>query len=428
MSLILEFISTFLITIIQVFCWYKMLDTIRYPKKIFLIGIIILSLISLINYNINNSYLKIISIMIVAVLFCKLFFKQQIKNCLVVVTITEIFVILLDGLFGIIIFIIFNENSMDLLERFGGTFIADIVISISIFLLAYYNILTILYNNIFKFMKKIAFYQILILSIIIILCSSLAFAITYYNKNIYISMIFNFVIIILYFIIIMFILKLKNKNQLISERYNNMINNLQVQEEMISECRICNHESKNQLRTIKNMTNNKKIISYIESILKEKTYLNNIVINEVYRIPSGGLRGLIYNKIVDMKQKNINYSLVVDRKVNQKLINLIKIDDIIEICKLLGIFIDNAIEESLNNSKKQIDISLYVIDDEFILDISNIYNKNYMDKTFKSRKGINRGFGLKLAKRIVMNNDNIIHNTLIKEDIFQQRIIYKILK
>ena len=101
-----------------------------------------------------------------------------------------------------------------------------------------------------------------------------------------------------------------------------------------------------------------------------------------------------------------------------------------DICRIIGIILDNAIEATikLNEENKEILISMY-IDEYFIIEISNrfigeidinkIFNKGYTTK----EKG--HGYGLNLLRKIVNENDNIINEVKVTNNIFTQIIKIK---
>ena len=128
------------------------------------------------------------------------------------------------------------------------------------------------------------------------------------------------------------------------------MNELEEYERIIKEYRIINHENKNQLSTIKGLTSNKKVKKYIDEILNYKDTENEMLIKQALLIPTGGLRGLIYSKLIVMKNKNINYLLNIDKKINNKLMNNITSMKMLDICQIIGVYLDNSIEavENIN--------------------------------------------------------------------------------
>jgi len=200
---------------------------------------------------------------------------------------------------------------------------------------------------------------------------------------------------------------------------------------MMSKYRIENHKNKNLLLTIRAMIVNKEkdIPKYIDSIVKDKYEDNEKLLLQMNVIPSGGLRATIYSEILKIKDNKINYYLNIDKRL--KTIDLIEMDtdQTIDICKIIGVFIDNAIEEVKKLKTKNIEISLYLEDDKLNIKVSNNYkDKINIDKIFDAgytTKGKGHGFGLALVKKITENNQKIVNRIEISKDVFSQIISIK---
>ena len=152
--------------------------------------------------------------------------------------------------------------------------------------------------------------------------------------------------------------------------------------------------------------------------------------NETYKLPEGGIRGLIYSKILIMREKNIECNLNVDKRITIKLLYNISDNDIVDICQILGVFIDNAMEECYRIDKKEIQITLHIQNNCLIIEISNYHNRDYksINKSIqiKSTKGKGHGYGLQLVKRLIENNKKLRNERLISKEIFTQKLIIDI--
>jgi two-component system sensor histidine kinase AgrC len=179
-------------------------------------------------------------------------------------------------------------------------------------------------------------------------------------------------------------------------------------ERILDNDRINKHEILNNLLILKSFKN-KNTKEYEETLnLIIKEYENkdkNLFVN-LYNLPAG-LKGLLYYKVYEMKNFNINVFLNISNKVIPK---LEKIDskNFAKLCKILGIVLDNAKEASENSEDKNIAIDIYKENKKIVIyvenstkndvEISKIYEKNY------STKGKDRGLGLYIAKEIVNNS------------------------
>ena len=101
-----------------------------------------------------------------------------------------------------------------------------------------------------------------------------------------------------------------------------------------------------------------------------------------------------------------------------------------DICRIVGIIIDNAIEETskIDEKNKEIIISMYT-DEYFIIEVSNRFKSNIdLNNIYKkgyTTKGKNHGYGLSLLKKIVDNNSRISNEISITNNIFTQMIKIK---
>ena len=98
--------------------------------------------------------------------------------------------------------------------------------------------------------------------------------------------------------------------------------------------------------------------------------------------------------------------------------------------RILGVFLDNAIEASLESEEKQIGLEAYInTNKEFKIIISNTYknkiDKNKIGEESFSTKGKNRGHGLLLVNQLVGKNKKFETKTDIQETIYIQTIIIK---
>jgi len=173
----------------------------------------------------------------------------------------------------------------------------------------------------------------------------------------------------------------------------------------------------------------KDIHKYIDSMVENKYNDDEKLFFDMSVIPSGGLRATIYSEVIKIIDNKIGYNLDIDKRI--KTIDLIELDTntIIDICKIIGVFIDNAIDEVKKLKKKNIQISLYLEDNKLCIKISNNYKgKIDIDKINNqgyTTKGNNHGYGLSLVKNIIDNNKTLEHKTEINSNSFSQVILIK---
>lgn len=253
-----------------------------------------------------------------------------------------------------------------------------------------------------------------------------------FNYNIIIILMTLLVMIALYTIIVIIMIKWFSQKNKIQAEYDILLTNLAEYENLLDIQRIVNHENKNQLLVIKGMINKNdlNIIEYIDSLIDTHYKDNDALIMKTNRIPSGGLKGLVYYKLLMMKDKNIDIYLDVSSRLrNLDFCNIsVKINQ--ELCKIVGVFLDNAIQAVETISDKKVIILIDYVDNNLFIKISNTYEGfielDKMDDKGYTTKGKGHGYGLSLVKSIVKNNDSFSNEKEINGRLFTQIVKLKI--
>jgi len=271
-------------------------------------------------------------------------------------------------------------------------------------------------------------YDRLIFFILIIL----ALIILFYNLALkYSSNIEYFVnILVMLFIIVLAAVNMYEhvKTQRTNDKYDNLLEYIQDFEEIVEKIQFDNHEHKNQLATLSYMKiENKEVQEYINNIIGNFNEINNIYMVDLKNIPKGPIKGILYYKIMIAKKNNILISIDTSKSIYKLLSNIRKNDEKL-FCNLIGIYLDNAIESSLESKEKVISIEFYVKNDLLNVVICNTFKttpdlKRIKEKGFSS-KGENRGKGLYFVDRMISINDAFTNETTIDNKYFSQRVIY----
>ncbi len=211
----------------------------------------------------------------------------------------------------------------------------------------------------------------------------------------------------------------KEKNQKKDiQLYANMI------EESLENMRAFKHDYRNTLMCISGYIASKNmegLETYFYENLVDDKYINNNMYG-IINIENIPLKGLINVKSSKASSLGINFNLNIENYIEDFILKEV------DICKIFGILIDNAIEASTESKEKIIDININEDNKKLIIHISNSYNlepnlNNIFIKGY-STKGRDRGLGLDIIKKIndkQYSNMNI--NTYIKDHLFNQEII-----
>ena len=216
------------------------------------------------------------------------------------------------------------------------------------------------------------------------------------------------------FIIASFVYVIYNKFQMqaIEDKYNESMEYVLRYEKIINEQGKKNHEYNNQLMVIKGYINKPERLSeYLDEVIGEHKTGQNYTVKQLGFLPDGGVKGLLYHKLSKMEDNNIKYYLYVDQNLKDKDIESFDLKTYRDLTKLLGVFLDNAIDAALKSEEKEIEVELKDKDDCLLLTISNTYDKNTdINKVGKSgftTKGVGHGFGFSIVKDIAKTNSEI---------------------
>lgn len=156
---------------------------------------------------------------------------------------------------------------------------------------------------------------------------------------------------------------------------------------------------------------------------EEDTIKRNMRLANLANLKITGIKGLILTKTLQAEKEGISVHIEIPDEIEELSMN------VIDISRILGIFLDNAIEANIeNNENKEIDIAIFhsmsgstliiienTISDNSIM-INQIFDEGY------STKGKNRGTGLSTVKSILKNYPNVMLNTDVNNGVFTQII------
>ena len=393
------------------------------------ISFIVLALVSMFVYN---NLLRFTIVAVLMIILIKFLFKQNLKIAVLTAAYTQILNFISEIIFSLLALFVFRiDFEVENISKFLTLF-ADIFVSISTVLIVKIKFVRGLYNTLSKIISKLNIKQILLGILPIVFIFNIYMDINYYKLSSIWAFILNYFTIYVIVIIVLVLAKKENEYAKIYDKYNTTLNSLKEYEDILDRYRISNHENKNQLLTIRNMIpkTNKKTINYIDTIIENKLKDDDKVMFEASKIPAGGLRGLIYSKVLLMKNKDIDYELEISNEI--KTVDLInKIDDqtMLDICKIIGVYLDNSIQEVESLKEKYINVEMFIENHSLLISISNNYNgKIELDKLENrgyTSKGKGHGYGLALAKKIIENNKKLSNEKSISRDVFAQTLKIK---
>lgn len=144
------------------------------------------------------------------------------------------------------------------------------------------------------------------------------------------------------------------------------------------------------------------------------------VLGKLAKLQIPEIKSLFYPKLLIAMNSQIE--TVIDIKDPITIINT----DYVDLIRILGVFLDNAIEAAMETSEKTLYVGLITVDNTTIIRICNscnpVENINKIYEINVSSKLGSRGIGLYNANLLIHKHSNIIHKTSCENHIFTQEL------
>ena len=427
-KMIEHFFGIIIITFANMYIWTKLLEKRPKIKSLkTIIVFVLMAVITLLNYFYNNQFIRILTITIVMAIFIKILMKEKINRAILASVTAQIIYMISEIIFAIIISTVFSLNANDIANTQFATLAANFAIVIIAIIIVNFPITVKFYKFLLRITSKVKNVHLVIFVFLVTLIANVLAMTVYYKVDFSYLLLFNTLLTLFCISIVFYSFRTKNNYIKVYDKYNTTLNSLKEYENILDRYRISNHENKNQLLTVRNMIskNNKKAIDYIDTIVENKLKDNDRVMVEASKIPTGGLRGLIYSKVLLMKKLKINYELEISNDV--RTVDLIsKIDDstMLDICKVIGVYLDNAIQSVEKLKSKYINIEMYLEESMLVISVSNNYKGiielDKIEDSGYTSKGSGHGYGLALTKEIIESNSKLSNEKSIAKDTFTQ--------
>lgn len=210
------------------------------------------------------------------------------------------------------------------------------------------------------------------------------------------------------------------KNELEYQKiYNKTLN------ELVDGLKTFKHDFANTLNSISGYISSNDLAGlkiYFNELYEDYVSVNtlNMVNSTIINNPS--IYGIVVSKLNSASSKGIKTNIDITTDLNDSSLK------IYELCKMLGILLDNAIEASYQSKNKQLTISMKydTISSNYIITISNSFEGNInLNDIFKkgySSKGENRGLGLWEVRNMTNKYKSVSIKTSTKDNIFIQEL------
>ena len=164
--------------------------------------------------------------------------------------------------------------------------------------------------------------------------------------------------------------------------------------------------------------------NYYENIIdhiNEEIENNDTNIGQLKNVHVREIKGLLASKLEKARQESIMTFVEVIVPIYNIHMNVLKM------CRILGILVDNAIEEAQLCNAPELRIALLYEESSLSIIVANTCRKNIpsQEKIFKrgfSTKGKGRGLGLSNLEEIISETDNLTIETIVEDGIFLQKL------
>lgn len=417
----------------SIFIWKTLYGTkIDFKNYKMYVFILITLFFMIFNYFYNLAFIRILVITFVLLICNKIIFRENAVKTIVSTILGQIIVNISDILFAVILVVFLKYDVSYIHSNIFGNLLANVLVGLISMIIVKFNFVVLFYNKLVNISTRVRSITLMNFSLLLVISINILLALIYYKVNSIYVIIINFTLILVYSFIVYKTINERNNSLMVKAENNSLLESLSEYENMLDRQRIDNHENKNQLLIIKNMIkkDDKDVIQYIDTIVTDQKEDDEVLYTKVKTIPSGGLQGIIYQKMLVIKDRNIEFSIDVSRDVRKINLDNFSMNDNYKLCKIIGVFLDNAIEESVKVDDKKIIISLYEEDEKLIIEVSNkfdgVIDLDSIDNEGYTTKGDGHGYGLSLVKRIISESDVFINERQINNNIFKQVIKVKV--
>lgn len=428
-KIIADILGGIIMAIANIYMWHKLHnEKINFKNyKVYLVGIV-LSIFLILNFYFINSYIKILTLIIIMTL-CNYFLFPKEKNANIVVPIIGEFILIIsEVIISILFFIMLKIEGNDLLTLYAGTVIGNFTIGLNSVLLVNLKIFKKITDKVTDVISNINKNILIIVLGILIIITNFLLAIPYYKIKTAYIIVFNAITIVVYSFIVFKMFEEKSRYIKMNNKYNMTNTTLKELEQNVTRLKITNHENKNQLLTIRNMIkkgeDGKSLIKHIENIVNTKIKDDETLMLQTSTITNSMISSIVYSKMLTMKENDVDAALIISRDIKDLYLSDIPDELAVEVCKIIGVYLDNALEEVSKYEEKLINIEFYAEKKTLCIAISNNFEGEIdfekMDNPGYTTKENGHGYGLSLVREIIENNDRLSSEREIKDNIFKQ--------
>ncbi len=251
----------------------------------------------------------------------------------------------------------------------------------------------------------------------------------YFLANIYslkIEYILSSIVVIIFVVLSFLYSKERSEYDMLMMEYDVLYRCVKEFEEWTENAELNIHEYRNQMSKILDISKEDAVLKIVNKIIKNTEKIDTDMLEQLKNFPKGEIKGLLYYKMIQAKNKKIIINVDIGKGI-EKIYKKLKDAEKEDLSKLIGIYVDNAIEAVEKEENKKISIEIYTTKEQFQFVISNSIKKEEIDleKMYQkgnTSKGKGRGSGLYFAKKIIQGNGKFHEEHYILNAFFIQKI------
>lgn len=384
------------------------------------------TLITIIFINMNEILKTILMCTIFTMVF-KIIFKSNISKSVLMSIIYIIILMLSDLLVLLFLIVILQMPKETIYTSFAGSVLGNVCTNIIMLLIIYL---------LRKPLKKLLGYsfstnkKIIIVSIVTITITVYFFFKIIAGYKVNNSVISYLMCMIAFITILLTLYREKIENESIIKKYDELLDVMKTYEIDIENQRTLIHENRNELMTIRSKAidknASKEFIEYMDSVIGDKVSTSISKYSKFTHLPSNGLKGFFYYKSMEAERRGIKVSANVFKKIENSFLKDLDTKTYKDLARLIGVYLDNAIDASEKSEDKKLGIEIYLIKENIKIIITNTFSNDVdLSKIGKERyttKGKNHGHGLLLVSSILHNNNRFIAKTKVDQNLYIQEL------
>ena len=422
-------LSICILSVIIIYEWHKLQGTkVNWRSyKIYLIYIIFI-ILSFLGSSLTNAYIRMPILLVIWTILYVFLFNVSIREALVSVIEVQIITLILEVICMIFLMGVLQIDIQVLQSNLFLKLLPTLGMGVLTYIVFLFKFPIYIRENIIKFIKHLNSRYVALYLILLMICINVMMAVIYYENTTIIIIIMECIILSIYTVISILMLKEKNTSEIYRIGYEEQQKALQDNVLLLDQECMKNHENVNQLYTIEGLARNndtKGILEYIGVVIKEKKQEDNTLTRRIKRIPLATIQGLIYPKLGIMKDNDIDFQVVLARNIKEFDFTKIDMKTNMELCKILGVLIDNAIDEVTKLEDRKIKLELFCKNGDLHIDVSNNYGKllDNMDEVGVTSKEGLHGYGLGIIAQITKQNPKLQNQKKINANRFHQIVV-----